>query len=109
MVRGSFSRVSTRCGKSTCWCAESEKGHMHNRITWSHQGRMRTRKVPQEQVDRVKGLTETYRAYKKRRRELATLYQQIIETIIQLESAAEQSTRQSGRHAQGPEPAPPGV
>ena len=93
MLRGSFSRVSTRCGKLTCWCAESAKGHKHNRMTWSEQGKMTTRKVPEEQVDRVKELTRNYRRFRKCRRELAHVHKQLIETIAKLESVVNEQTR----------------
>jgi len=93
MLRGSFSRVSTRCGKPTCWCAQSANGHSHTRMTWSEQGKMTTRRVPEEQVDRVKELTGNYRRFRTCRRELAHVHKQLLETIAQLESAVNEQTR----------------
>ena len=93
MLRGSFSCVSTRCGKPTCWCAQSVKGHRHNRLTWSERGKMRTRKVPEEQVDRIKELTGRYRLFRQHRRELHQVQKQLIETIAKLESAVNAQTR----------------
>ena len=93
MLRGSFSRVSTRCGKMTCWCAESSKGHLHNRITWSEQGKMITRKVPEGEIDRVKELTGSHRQYRKYRRELAQVQKELIEMIARLESTVNKKTR----------------
>ena len=73
MVRGTFSRVQTRCGKPNCWCAHSPKGHSHTRITWSKEGKIRTRKVPPDQIDQIRELTENYRQFRSLRRTIAVL------------------------------------
>jgi hypothetical protein len=93
MLRGSFSRVSTRCGKPTCWCAQSAKGHRHTRLTWSEQGKLITRKVPEDQVDRVVELTGNHCRFRTRRRELARVQKQLLETIAKLESVVNEQTR----------------
>ena len=93
MLRGSFSCVSTRCGKPTCWCAKSLKGHRHNRMTWSERGKMITRKVPEDQIVRVQELTGQYRRFRKGRRELVHVQKQLIETLAKLESAVNEQTR----------------
>ena len=93
MLRGSFSCVSTRCGKPTCWCAQSAKGHRHNRITWSEQGKMRTRKVPEGQVDRIQELAGHYREFRHHRRELAGIHKELLETLSKLESTVNEQTR----------------
>lgn len=73
ILRGSFSRVHTRCGKPNCWCAESHTGHHHARVTWSENGKLTTRKVPPEQVNRIVELTENYRQFRSQRRKLLAL------------------------------------
>lgn len=93
MLRGSFSRVSTRCGKPTCWCAQSAKGHRHTRLTWSEKGKLFTRKVPEDHVDRVVELTGNHRRFRTCRRELARVQKQLLETITKLESAVNEQTR----------------
>jgi hypothetical protein len=93
MLRGSFTRVSTRCGKPTCWCAKTLKGHAHTRLTWSEQGKMTTRKVLPEDVEQIKELTAHYRAYRRHQRELVHLQQQIQETVTQLKVAVNEKTR----------------
>jgi hypothetical protein len=77
MLRGSFTRVHTRCGKPSCWCAQSARGHPHTRITWSERGRMLTRKVPPNQVQKVLEWTANYRRYRSLRRELRALQARI--------------------------------
>lgn len=93
MIRGSFSHVSTRCGKHNCWCAKSSKGHKHMRLTWSEQGSATTRKVPVDQANRVKELTKNYRQYRQQQQELIRLQQQIQKAITQLETSVIETTR----------------
>ena len=81
ILRGSFTRVSTRCGKSTCWCAQTPKGHSHTRITWSEHGTMITRKVPPEQVQRIVELTRSYRRFRSQCRQLRLLQAAISEAV----------------------------
>ena len=73
MLRGTFSRVQTHCGKSNCWCAHSSRGHSHARITWSKDGKLKTRKVPLDQIDQIYKLTRTYRQFRSLRRKIAVL------------------------------------
>jgi hypothetical protein len=93
MVRGSFTCVSTRCGKPNCWCASSSKGHSHTRLTWSEQGELMTRKVPAEAVEQVRILTANYRSYRGLRRDLTRLHQQLQKAVAQAETVLTQKTR----------------
>ena len=93
MLRGSFTRVHTRCGKPTCWCAQAAKGHPHTRITWSQAGRMLTRKVPAEDVEQVRVWTANHRRYRAKRRALRILHAQIEETLDQLGEALIERTQ----------------
>ena len=92
MLRGSFSRVHTRCGKATCWCAASVQGHPHTRITWSEEGKMITRKVSPDEVEKVIEWTANYRTYRALRRRLRTLQGHIADTLDQLERSITERT-----------------
>jgi len=71
MVRGSFSTVHRRCGKQTCWCADpGQKGHICTRITWTENGISRTRTVNEEDRECLRKSVETYRTFRRRRRQL---------------------------------------
>lgn len=93
MLRGSFSRVHTRCGKATCWCAHSDEGHPHSRITWSEKGRLNTRKVPPQQTDRIVKLTANHRTFRSRQRQLAALDDQIRILLNEYETALSNQVR----------------
>ena len=77
LLRGTFSQVQTRCGKANCWCAHNPKGHPHTRLTWSENGRITTRKVPPEAIERVVELTRNYRQFRTLRRKLQLLHAQL--------------------------------
>lgn len=73
MLRGSFGKNYRRCGKLTCWCATSEEGHPHYRITWGRNSRAFTKVIPEQDVDWIKNQTQAYKQFKKLRRELREL------------------------------------
>ena len=93
ILRGSFSRIHTRCGKPNCWCAQAGKGHVHARITWSQNGQLVTRKVPKEFLDRVRKLTASYRQFRQRQRRLIQLAAVLKATLSSYGTALEARTR----------------
>ena len=95
MVRGTFSQVQTRCGKPNCWCARSHKGHSHARITWSKEGKLRTRKVPPDQIDLIRKLTSNYRRFRSLRRQIAALQMKIRTLLDELEAEQMRESRKS--------------
>jgi hypothetical protein len=116
LLRGSFCRVHTRCGKANCWCAKSPQGHRHTRLTWSEQGQMMTRSVPAEAIDQVVELTSNYRKFRRNRRKLLVLadrmeeqlegfeqglLRQGIELLTKLGFSAEMSPRKQNRRPKG--------
>jgi hypothetical protein len=73
MVKGSYTTVYRKCGKPTCRCAESgEKRHPSTRITWTENGISRTQTVKEMDHDLLRTATESYRKYRKSRRQLRT-------------------------------------
>ena len=85
MVRGSFGQVYRRCGKATCWCADG-RGHLVNRITWTQDGRSKTRAVPSEDIAWIKEMTETYRIFRKARQAIRETEAQLNQLLDKLES-----------------------
>ena len=87
IMRGSFHQVSTRCGKSNCWCAKAHQGHVHARVTWSEEGTFITRKVPAAEIKHLLKLTKNYRGFRRQRRQLVALGSKIHDRLDQYEKA----------------------
>jgi len=95
MLRGTVSRVQTRCGKPNCRCAHSSQGHSHNRITWSKDGKLRTRKIPPDQIDQIRQLTHNYRQFRSLRRKIAALQTEIRSLLDDMEREKVKEARKS--------------
>ena len=93
ILRGSLSRIHTRCGKPNCWCAESSEGHAHTRMTWSQSGTLITRKVPPDQIHHIAQLTDNYRKFRLLRRTLFALDAEIRDLLRFFETALTDQAR----------------
>ena len=92
-LRGTFSRVYTRCGKATCWCAHEPRGHPHTRLTWSENGQLLTRKVPAAMAPRIITLTQHYRRGRALRRQLRTAITELLGGLDRYEQSVADRTR----------------
>ena len=63
MVPGSYGRVYCRCGRPNCWCS-SGKGHPYRRITFSEDGKSRTKSISEKNTGWIKKVTQNYRDFK---------------------------------------------
>ena len=72
MIPGSYSEVYSKCGKQSCRCNDGI-GHLFKRITWSDNGRCRTKGIPDQDIQWIKEVTEHYRGFKRKRREMKQL------------------------------------
>jgi Mg2+ and Co2+ transporter CorA len=92
MLPGSYNKVYCRCGKRNCWCygeAEGKSkdkdkdkdkdkaGHPFRRITWMEKGVSKTKAIPEKDVDWIKEVTENYRKFRKKRKEIQKLEENI--------------------------------
>jgi hypothetical protein len=93
LLRGSVSQVLTRCGKPNCWCAQSADGHRHARVSWSHHGKLLTRKIAPDQVGVAQELSAHYRQLRRQRRKLATVQTRMKTLLDQLEEALSDQAR----------------
>jgi hypothetical protein len=72
MIPGSFNEVYRRCGKPNCWCHD-QVGHPLKRITWSEKGGVRSKAIPEQDVEWVEKATSNYREFRSKRREILEL------------------------------------
>jgi len=86
MLPGSYNKVYCRCGKKNCWCYAKGKGkskskdkaaHPFRRITWTEKGVYKTKAIPEKDVDWIKKVTENYRKFRKKRKEIQKLEENI--------------------------------
>ena len=63
MAPGSYRQVYCRCGKKNCWCY-SGKGHPYRRITWSEDGKSKTKSIHEKNTGWIKKVTQNYRDFK---------------------------------------------
>lgn len=72
MLPGAYREVYCKCGKPNCWCYK-KGGHLFRRITWSENSRSRTKAIPEKDINWIKELTENYREFQKKRRQIKEL------------------------------------
>lgn len=78
MFPGSFNKVYGKCGKTNCWCYRKDKaGHPSKRITWSEKGVGKTKTIPEKDAEWIKSVTENYRNFRKKCREIQRLEEDI--------------------------------
>lgn len=88
MLPGSYNKVYCRCGKRNCWCyakgegkskskSKDKAGHPYRRITWTEKGVSKTKAIPEKDVDWIKEVTENYRKFRKKRKEIQKLEESI--------------------------------
>jgi len=71
LLPGSLTLSRTRCGKSSCHCAQGE-GHQAWTLTFMSQGRRRVERIPKEWVDQVRARVEAGRDFLDAIREVLT-------------------------------------
>ena len=77
LLRGSVYRLRRRCGKPGCRCA---RGELHESwvLLTREAGARRMRAVPRGQAERWRELAESYRRFRRARRELARLHREAL-------------------------------
>ncbi len=93
MIPGSIKEVYRKCGKPSCWCVE-EQGHPYVRITWTEQGVSKTKAISKENIAMIRNLTQNYRKFKQKRRQVNELDKAIKKIFDQLERQSIEDTRE---------------
>jgi hypothetical protein len=96
MMRGSFGKAYIRCGIKTCHCSKGSL-HPYFRITWMQQSHGRTKTISKAEAPWFKMATTHYKGFRKTRRQIQGLEQQIRSCFDQLEyERIEKTKRQKG-------------
>ena len=85
MIRGSFSTVYRKCGKSNCRCAKGV-GHPADQIVFLQGSRSKCRIVPKQEVPWVKSMTENRRLFRRQRQQLRKIEKAIHKEMDELEA-----------------------
>ena len=93
MLPGAYKEVYCKCGKPNCWCYK-EGGHLFRRITWSENGHSKTKAIPEEDIGWIKELTNNYREFQKKRRQIKELEVLLKELIGEHAKAVIKKSRQ---------------
>jgi len=94
MIPGSFGELILKCGKKNCWCHQKKDGgHPLSRITWTENGVAKTKAIPKEDIEWIKEMTDSYRAFRQLRRKLKNLETTCKQTIDKYEREVVKNTR----------------
>lgn len=100
MLSGSYNKVYCRCGKRNCWCygkgqgkSKDKVGHPFRRITWTEKGVSKTKAIPEKDVGWIKEMTENYRTFQKKRKEIQRLEENIRQLLEEYRTHIVKKTR----------------
>lgn len=60
-MRGTMYKTYRRCGRESCWCYKSEKGHPLTLLTLHLKGKQVSLSVPKEKEEEVKRMLKEYK------------------------------------------------
>jgi len=84
MIRGTFGKVHRKCGKPTCKCNEG-KGHLSIRISWTEESVSKTKAISKDDEAWTIFMTSQYKQFRKARKNLREINEQINKLINKLE------------------------
>lgn len=73
MIRGTYVETHRKCGKSTCRCAREIKGHPSYQISWTKEGRSRSKAIPKDDIPWIKEMTGYYKKWRSLRSNIRRL------------------------------------
>jgi len=73
MIRGTYVQTHRKCGKSTCWCAREVQGHPSYQISWTKDGRSRSKAIPKDDIPWIKEMTGNYKQWRSLRSDIRKL------------------------------------
>lgn len=94
MIKGSFGTTHHRCGKISCWCANSDvKGHLYTKLMWTDERGPKTRSIRCGDTQTVREAIGQHREFKALQRNLKSEMQRLNKLL----TAFEQNTSEQNR------------
>ena len=81
LVAGSLYAARTRCGRRGCKCMTSDYRHVNRCLSFTQQGKSRTRTIPDELAGQIQAATHAYRCAKTARRTIARIATELLKDI----------------------------
>lgn len=75
---GSIVEAYRTCGKPDCRCHDGEKHGPYYLLTWSVEGRTKTRHIPKEELPRIRRMTENYQKAREALRKLGEVNRKLV-------------------------------
>ncbi|GBE02660.1 hypothetical protein BMS3Bbin06_00497 [bacterium BMS3Bbin06] len=73
MIRGTYVQTHRKCGKPNCRCAKEVEGHPSYQISWTKDGRSRSKAIPKEDIPWIKEMTGNYKQWRTLRSKIRKL------------------------------------
>ncbi len=64
MIRGTYVQTHRKCGKPNCRCAKDIEGHPSYQISWTKDGKSRSKAIPKEDMAWIKEMTDNYKKWR---------------------------------------------
>ncbi|MCK5803952.1 MAG: hypothetical protein KAI66_14030 [Lentisphaeria bacterium] len=81
LVAGSLYAARTRCGRQACKCMASDYRHVNRCLSFTQQGKSRTRTIPAAMAEDIQAKTGAYRHAKTIRRLIARIAAELLKDI----------------------------
>lgn len=76
MIRGTYVQTHRKCGKANCRCSREEIGHPCYQLSWSKDGRSRSKAIPKDDISWIKEMTGYYKKWRSIRTDIRKLEDQ---------------------------------
>ena len=73
MIRGTYVQTHRKCGKPTCRCAGEIEGHPSYQISWTKDGKSRSKAIPKDDIPWIKEMTGNYKQWRSLRSNIRKL------------------------------------
>lgn len=92
MIRGTYVETYRKCGKQNCRCAKENKGHPGHQISWTKDGKSRSKAIPKEDILWIKEMAGNYKKWRGIRTNLRKLEEEARSIINWVEDGIIQKT-----------------